>query len=159
MNDNVVYVDLQGFKSNSNKFIPKEVAIIFSKNEYNSFIVKPPYDFKYLSTEKKKEAKWLTKNYHHINWTDGSVSLESVCNFLIANIKHSKVYVKGEEKKNWLEEMVHQQIFNIEEIGCINFKQMEAKNLDNIYCKYHQKLNGICALRNVFLLAKEKENI
>lgn len=154
MNDNIVFIDVQGFKSNSNDFIAKEVAIAFNNNDYFNFIIKPPFNFKCLSIAKQREANWLIKNYHHINWNDGSVSFNSVCKFLKANIKHSEVYVKGKEKRKWLEEMLHKKVLDIEDVGCINFKQMEIKYPEYFYCSYHSY--GVCALRNALLLTKEK---
>lgn len=155
-NNNKVFIDLQGFKSNSNNFIAKEVAVVFINNNNNqhiNFILKSPFDFKCLSAKKQKEANWLTKNYHHLTWHDGTVSYQSVCKFLKSNVMYSTVYVKGEEKRVWLQKMLQKRIFNIEDIGCINFKQMENKYPEYFYCNYHT--HGICALRNAFLLSKE----
>lgn len=160
-NNNIVIIDLQGFKSNSNHFIVKELAIVFNinnnnnsnNNDYINFIIKPPFDFKCLSTQRQKEANWLTKNHHHINWNYGSATYQSVYKFLKSNTRHSKVFIKGEEKKKCLEEMIHQTVFNVKDIGCINFKQLENKYPKHIYCNYHT--HGVCALKNAFLLSKE----
>lgn len=153
MNDNVVFVDLQGFKSNSNHFIAKEVAVVFNSKEHINFIIKPPFDFQYLSPKKQKEANWLTNNYHHLKWSDGSVSYRSTVKFLRTNISHAKIYVKGEEKRKWLELMLKREIFNIENVGCINFNQLDMKCPEYLFCIYHNY--GVCALRNARLLAKE----
>lgn len=153
MDNNVIFIDLQGFKSTSNRFIVKELAIVFNKNEYINFFVKPPFDFECLSIKRQREANWLTKNHHHINWNYGSVTYQSVCKFLKTNTRHSIVYTKGEEKKKWLEEMIHRTIFNIEDIGCISFKKIENKYPECIYCNYHS--HGVCALRNAFLISNE----
>lgn len=151
--DNIIFIDVQGFKSNSNRFIVKELAIVFNNDECINFIIKPPYDFKCLSIKKQNEANWLTKNYHHINWNDGSASYKNVCNFVKINTKHSKIYTKGREKKKWLEEMIHQTINNIEDICSYNFKQMENKYAEYCYCNYHTY--GVCAQKNAFLMSKE----
>lgn len=148
---------MQGFKSDSNEFIAKEVAVVFNNNQHINFILKPPFDFKCLSIKRQTEAKWLTKNYHHLNWNDGHVSYQSICKFLKDNLMCSVIYIKGEEKRRWLEKILQKTIFNIEDIGCINFKQMENKYSDYLYCSYHYY--GVCALRNAFLLAKEKSYI
>lgn len=148
-----VFIDLQGFKSNSNDFIAKEIAVVYNSKEHINFIIKSPFDFQCLSAEKQKEAYWLMKNYHHLNWNDGQVSFKSVIKFLKATVKYSSVYVKGEEKKRWLEKMLKREIFNMEDIGCINFKQMNAKYPEYLCCSYHNY--GVCALRNAIMLENE----
>lgn len=157
MVNDTVFIDLQGFKSNSNEFIAKEVAVVFNNIQYINFIIKPPFDFKCLSTKRQREANWLTKNYHHLNWNDGTVSYQSVCEFVKANVMCSKIYVKGEEKRRWLEKMLQKRVFNMEDIGCINFKQIGTKYSDYLYCGYHHY--GVCALRNARLLAKEMSQL
>lgn len=148
-----VFIDMQGFKSNSNTFIAKEIAIVFNNEEYINFIIKPPFDFKRLSIAKQNEANWLTKNFHHLNWNDGSISFKSVVKFLKTNLKYSTIYVKGMEKKKWFEKLLQVRVFNIEDIGCINFKQIQLKYPEHFYCSYHNY--GVCALRNAYLLKKE----
>lgn len=152
--ENTICIDFQGFKTNRNEFIIKEVAVVFNAKEHINFIIKPPFDFQYLTPEKQKEANWLTNNYHHLKWNDGSVSFRSIIKFLRANVRHSNIYVKGKEKKKWLEKIIEQKVINIEEIGCINFKQLQIKYPECIYCSYHNY--GVCALRNALLIAKEK---
>lgn len=152
-----VFIDMQGFKSNSNEFIAKEVAVVFNNDEFINFIIKPPYNFNNLSPQKQKEAHWLTKNYHHLHWNAGSVSFSSVCRFLKTNLRYFKVYVKGVEKRQWLEKMMQRNIFNTEDIGCINLKQMNRKYPNNFHCNFHKYGGGVCALRNVLLLKNETE--
>lgn len=155
MDNDIICVDLQGFKNNSNHFIVKELAIVFNNNECINFIIRPPFHFECLSLKKQREANWLTRHYHHLDWSDGTVTYQSVCKFLQSNTRHSKVYTKGEEKVKCLNEMTrhHQTIFNAEDIGCISFKQIENKYSEYFYCNYHRY--GVCALRNAFLLSKE----
>lgn len=161
MFEEIVLIDIQGFKFNSNNFIAKEIAILFNNNnnsskEHINFIIKPPFDFKRLSRKKQNEANWLIKNYHHLKWGDGSITFKSVVKFLRSNLKYSTIIVKGMEKKKWFEKILQRKVFNIEDIGCINFKQMYLKYPEQFYCGYHN--HGVCALRNVYLLRNEKFN-
>lgn len=150
---NKIFVDLQGFKFKSNVFIAKEVAVVFNSKEYVNFIIKSPFSINFLTMEQQKQAKWLIKNFHHINWNDGYVSYSSVCNFLKVNLKYSNIYVKGLEKKKWLENILGQEVFNIEDFGCINFRQLEVKYPKTVRCSYHT--GGVCALKNALLLKAE----
>ena len=146
---NTIFVDLQGFKFNSNDFIAKEIAVVFNSKQYINFIIKSPFSLKSLTPQKQKQAKWLTKYFHHINWNDGFISFKSVCRFLKSNLKYSNIYVKGVEKKKWLENILKQKVFNIEDFGCINFRQLEMKYPNTLHCTYHQY--GVCALRDALL--------
>lgn len=148
-----VFVDLQGFRGNSNNFIPKEIAVVFNDKQYYNFIIKPPYEFSYLLPEKKKQANWLTKNHHHLQWEDGYASIGSVCEFINANTTNSSVYVKGLEKKRWLEEMLQKNVFNIENVlCCYNLKRLEKEYPDCVRCSSHS--HGTCALKNALLIQK-----
>lgn len=99
--ENFVTIDVQGFKVNNNKFICKELAISYNSNEYQNFIIKPPFEFWRLPVEYQKQANWLTFNHHNLTWSAGSVSFNSVRHFLKENIsKDTPIYVNGAEKKN-----------------------------------------------------------
>lgn len=148
----IVFIDVQGFRGNSNNFIVKEIAIVFNANEFINFIIKPPFEYKYLSSDKQKQVNWLTKNHHHLQWEAGSVTFRSVCKFIKANTMDSCVYVKGVEKKKWIEEILHKKVFNIENMNCSNLKNLEKQFPECI--RYNCHNHGICALQNAHLLLK-----
>jgi len=157
-----VIVDVQGFKGNNNEFILKELAISFNEHEFQNFIVQPPHQFEKLMKIKQKEANWLSKNHHGLGWNDGSVTYKSVKKFLLEN-HITAVYVKGEEKKNWLSHMLQNKVMiqNLEEYGCPSFKVLRKTYPSRtMLCTSHQ---GICALKNASLLRfffnDQKENI
>lgn len=148
-----IFIDLQGFKGNSNDFIAKEIAIVFNNKEYMNFIIKPPFQYKYLLPERQKQVNWLTKNYHHLAWDEGSVTFKSVLKFLRDNTTDAQVYVKGVEKKMWSENMLNKNVINIEDL----YYKPSIKNLEkefpvHTYCHAHS--HGICALKNALLLQK-----
>lgn len=151
-----IFIDLQGFRSNSNQFIVKEVAIVYSDNEVFSFIVKPPYKFECLTAEKQKQARWLTKRFHGLHWSDGTVPYSTVKQILWENVKDLDVCVQGMEKKKWLEHILEREVFNIQEITSTNLKILE-KQYPNCYrCNDHGY--GSCAVKNAFLIRKDYQH-
>ena len=99
-------VDVQGFKAADNEFVFKEVAIAALEDDPTPSVYsfKSPYRWDNLPSECKSTNRWLELNYHGIPWSSGEIPytklVESVQYGLI-NAK--KVYVKGLEKKRWLQ--------------------------------------------------------
>lgn len=152
LGENISTLDVQGFKGNNNKFIAKEVAVTFGSDaEYQNFIIKPPFEFKKLDFIYQKQAKWLTKNHHGFHWKDGSITFSTVRAFLCKNLKHSEIYVKGIEKKTWIENILNKEVYNLEDLTCPNFQQLYETITTPRLCSAH---NGICALRNALVIRK-----
>lgn len=151
-----ITIDAQGFKNDNNEFIFKELAITFNNNEYQNFLIEPPFPFERLSRNKQKEAIWLRNNHHHLNWNDGSVSFKSVQNFLKENICiTTDIYVKGIEKTEWIKDILgdnwYQVVVNIEDLGCENLKSLQKNKPPIIQCPHHYT-TGCCALKTSFLI-------
>lgn len=139
------FVDLQFFKHDKD-YILKELAILGPGIEH--FIVKPPFEFSSLSCEDSRQAVWLEKNYHGIAWEDGFISYEEVPALIKSRLRNKdEIYVKGLEKKVWLEKFgIPSQ--NLEDFGF----NVRLKDLhDGWHCFLHY---GVCALRNVFHFRK-----
>lgn len=99
-------MDVQGFKIADNKFIVKEVGILFDGNRTAHYIFKPPFDWTFLSYEHKRQATWLRKYYHGLHWNDGYIEYDRLSNLLTAMLQSRIVMVKGLEKKQWLQDFV-----------------------------------------------------
>lgn len=156
--DTEVIIDVQGFKDNRNLFIVKEVAILHNLEEYQQFLIRPPYDFSYLSEKEQKQSIWIQKNHHGIAWNRGSVKYASVKTFLRDNIStQTKVFVKGHEKKQWIKSILGEKglLINVEELGCNSFRNLKKEYSAVNRCVSH---SGCCALENVFLLKRYIEN-
>lgn len=148
-----VFIDLQGFKGNSNNFIAKEIAIVFNSKEYMNFIIKPPFKYEHLTPEKQKQVNWLSKNYHHLLWEDGSITFKSVLNFLRENTLDAQIFVKGAEKKMWTEKILQKNVLNVEDIFYkSSITKLEKEYSVHTYCNAHN--HGTCALKNALLLQK-----
>ena len=72
-----VVVDLQGFKTERNTFVAKEIAILANNRDTETtichWIFEPPYSYARLSSFEKRQATWLTAHHHGLRWFDGWV--------------------------------------------------------------------------------------
>lgn len=164
-----VFIDLQGFKYELNKFILKEICILSKKSVYH-FIVKSPFEWKFLAKNYKRQVNWLKRNYHGIDWHDGHIcfsKLKEKIKHIFGSEQNKFIFfVKGEEKVNWFRYLfdIQNNIINIENMGCaISFRNHKIKNKHNekdgmIHCNLHEHdFSFHCACRNVFLLKEWHE--
>lgn len=154
-----VIVDIQGFKDNENKLIPKEVCVmstVTGTEKYQIFgqwIVSPLYPLSKLSRNKRRECGWLTRNHHGIKWNEEGTSWDIVVKNLqeIARFSDS-VATRGVIKVRLLEEILSQEIINLEEIDeCPPFVEF-ASNEPVCYFHSSSDKKTICALSNVIKL-------
>lgn len=147
------FVDLQGFKCENNRFIVKEICLISNTDETEHlYIVKPPFHYNKLPLTYKKQARWLSNNFHGFDWKDGFISFRKAKNLLLSVLPKSGaiILVKGEEKKKWIDKILKCRvvcdfvIYNIEDLG-YNYVYTEDSN--NVHCKYHSEA-FICAYQN-----------
>ncbi|KAJ8671245.1 hypothetical protein QAD02_002504 [Eretmocerus hayati] len=102
-------VDVQGFKSPTLDFVFKEVAILSTVEgaQPRVYLFKPPHDWNLLTTKYKSENRWLEKNYIGIPWSYGDIPYEDLAATIQDALKDStRVFVKGKEKKKWLENII-----------------------------------------------------
>lgn len=101
-------VDMQGFTRSTNIFVFKEVAIMsLNKNEpAKVYLFTPPCKWNKLFEEEKRLNQW-NLNYHGIPWESGTVPYNKRIEVIQNSLKDADViYVKGLQKKNWIEEIV-----------------------------------------------------
>lgn len=152
MNGNTIIVDLQGFKDFKNKFIIKELAIA-TKDHTQTFLIKPPYTFKKLIVEEKKQVRWLEKN-RGLTWREGFIDYYEFRRLIVPYLSGKKVLIKGLEKIEWIRELCQDcEIIELGEKGCPKFLTLfndycEKEN-KTLNCVHHKK---ICALKNVLCL-------
>lgn len=146
-----IVIDVQGFKNHKNKFIFKEIAVLYNLREFQHFVIKPPYDFSNLTKAEQRQANWLRDNYHGLKWNDGSISFNSVKKFLTSNVANSKIFVKGDEKKIWVSKLLEHKVpvYDLEKLGCPNLEALCHENSTVLRCLSH---TGNCALQNIFIL-------
>lgn len=146
-----VIVDLQGFKSDSNKFIPKEIAILYDKH-VQVFLIKPPFKYNLLSDSEKKHVNWIERNKKFF-WSEGIIPYKNYEQYIISFLENKIIFVKGEEKVTWLKEITgFDTIYNLEKDGCPKLEELNSTYSEDVFkCFYH---STACALKTVFLLYK-----
>lgn len=153
MNADIVIVELQGFKDCKNNFIVKELAIA-SQEHTQTFLIKPPHAFHYLTEEEKKQVRWLERN-RGISWSEGYIDYREFQRVIVPHLENKKIITKGLEKIKWIKELcANCEVIDIGEKGCPNFtilKKKYCKNKTDFNCVNH-KLN--CALKNALCIRK-----
>lgn len=147
--EDIIFVDLQGFKSKDNQFIVKELAIA-TKEHTQVFLVKPPYAYSTLSQEEKKQVKWLEIN-RGIFWSEGFIDYREFKRIIPSYLQNKNIFVKGLEKIYWIKDLCKN--CNVIEIpGCVNLSLLQNEYSTNSFnCINHKKQ---CALKNVLCLSK-----
>lgn len=152
-----VIVDVQGFKTESNEFIVKEIAIA-CRNQIAVFLIKPPYPFYSLTKKERLQVSWIERN-RNIYWKEGFIAYSNFAQHIVPYLEDKNIYVKGSEKVLWLKNVVnHDNVFNLEDKNCPSFKKLfddYGKSITIYSCLYH---SNVCALRNVTCLRKWIEN-
>jgi len=100
MTEDIVAIDVQGFLGNNNKFILKEIGVVF-KNETilnSNFIIHSPHDFIELNKKFRKTATWLTKKPQQIYWNDGVYFFKETQMYLRETIRKKEIICKGYKK-------------------------------------------------------------
>ena len=139
-----IIIDVQGFKIENNKFIPKELA------SYNGFqlshhIFKAPFKMDLLSPECQKTVLWLMNNHHSISWKNGHTPLHKFTDIIADITKHAEtVYVKGKEKADYIRKYCCKPVIEIEE--------QPALIPSEVRCFNHLNNQSMCALSNVLYI-------
>lgn len=151
-------VDIQGFYSRGKtEFIAKELAVSSGNSALlGHFVFRPP-----VNTCVDETSQWYVEKYiHGIPWDTGYIPYSELQS-LLENIlqKYTAVYVKGVQKKVFLEKYIQNvMIWNMDDLGCPNLASLQISFPTKTYCMYHDLNNMKCALRNVKLLKKWLNN-
>lgn len=151
--DNLDYVvDFQSFKSDGGDFIHKELAVVPVEGDaiIDVYLFKPPFKWDKQSSKQKRENSWIERRLTGIPWSSGRFEYDSVTEILEKSlIKAKRIYVKGFEKKKWLEERLPTsaiKVIDMEVLGCPSLKHFHK--IDE--CENHSLLSeSQCAGRNV----------
>lgn len=156
-------VDMQGFKRPDNQFVLKELALLPLTNDNKchpcTFLFLPPCQWHTLPAKYKCMNAWVERNYHGLPWNSGDVpyyAAEEILKVLL--IDAAKIYVKGYEKRKWLEEIIGSSRtivdLNEEKPDCPSLRKMLYDDKTLIPCPYHSDGKFNCAAKNVQLLKK-----
>lgn len=149
-------LDVQGFQFGED-FLCKEIAIIQAENGwYEHRIVKLPSTLKVYAMDFQKQCAFLTENIHGLEWEkngEGTIDYTQLSEFITNSIGYKSVYVKGNQKKQWLQSIIKNEVYDLqEEEQCPSFEQLKLY-LRSFHCNKHSHRNDLnCALENVFFL-------
>lgn len=148
-------IDVQGFKTDFNEFVFKELAIIPLGEDVQPiiYLFKPPHDWSFLQPRYKCENSWLTNNYHGIEWQDGDIPYEELEEILRSATRNaSKIWVKGLEKQKWINRFT-ENVCNIETLECPSLAKLHKVN--DWICSNHNRqrcYHSNCAASNALVL-------
>lgn len=110
MGDNsrtTLVVDMQGFMLNRKQFVVKEFAA-YDGVKVSHILFKPPFEEIHLSEDERKQNRWLERNYHGLNWKDGSTDYNELSKIIKKLIySHQLVYLKGSMKINFFKSFLN----------------------------------------------------
>lgn len=146
-------IDIQCILGINNKYFIKEMSIVDTETwTTQHWIFK---NSKLLQDNKsRKTNKWLERNYHQLSIEYGDIEYEELSRIL-NSLKFDCIYVKGEQKKQLLNEYIqHLTIINIEDLGCPRLDQIcDEETLP--CCIFHKDLNPKqCTFYKVFAIRK-----
>lgn len=144
------FVDIQGFRGNGNRFIIKEISI-YKHGILSTHLFDAPYSYNSLDKKYKNQALWLFYNHHGLSWNDGYIPYSRVAEIIykelaIKNSYNTIIYIKGDEKVQWLREYCNVDATNIETLeNCPNLKSMQL----NLYNNNNNKSMTQCNVINL----------
>lgn len=138
-------VDFEGFQLKPGCFVIKEFAFWgINDDKFGHWMFEPPVPWKKLTNCQKKTCSWLTRNLHNISWDFGDIPYMKFQSILCSLVQsYSTIFVKGLEKKCFLQKLTRQSFYNLEDIQCPNFKDLHSHNIS---CFYHDRHSSHCAL-------------
>ena len=107
---NIYICDIQGFhRVTEDTFIFKEISFLNLRKTAlpTVYLFKSPLRWDDLTREEKCTFQWLEKYYHGISWFSGDIPYNNLHRILqICTYGVKKIYVKGEQKVQWLRKML-----------------------------------------------------
>lgn len=147
-------LDFEEFQLSSGRFIVKELAVHAVNDETfrGRWLFKPPYAFDCLDRQKQQTYSWITRHLHNMDWNSGELPYESLrCVLSVIFQMFPYIYVKGMEKKKFLEFLSHRDIINLDDFECP--KVNELPSLDTLCPFTHGKNFHHCAVYKVGVYA------
>jgi len=115
-----VVLDVQCFKDDANRYVVKEACAVDVDTGavLLHHIARPPYPRDRLSVDKQRECEWLSRCYHGLDWRQGDIDYSTLLDKLRACLhRRYAVYVKGEEKRDFVLDNLVPADANVRELG------------------------------------------
>lgn len=144
-------IEFQAFRGNNDRYIVKELIILDLQTYviYN-FLFKPPFPFNKLNSKSKRVNKWLTRNLHHIGWSEGYTGYEEVERIMNHYCsKFTRLYTTGLEKRNWIRLYTTKDVIDVKMDKCFEFVMGDIC----ILTKNDKHAQSHCAVKNAYRLA------
>lgn len=167
-----VFIDVQCFKQMYDELVIKELSSVSfnqksinqeegEEEEITNLLFEPPCEWYKLSKPYQLMNSWTTRHLHGIPWEAGTISYQKLREKLNKIIKNKQcIYVKGLEKKQWLELMLGNKItiYDLKNLGCPSVRQLKSMyniepkcNFNELHKDIHDNFHN-CSLENVHRL-------
>lgn len=164
MEEELAFIDVQGFKRCYNEFIVKEFCLLSGDFLFHD-IVQSPCSRNDLMPSYRREVYWLTTMYHGLHFDNGVTSLDELVERTLEHVKGKTIYVKGVEKVLWVKD-IYKKHYNVEvknvEDHYHSYKlTLKNRNEINLICPFHgyflKHANCHCAYSNAQQLKKKRD--
>lgn len=151
-----VFVDIQGFKVNKNRFMCKEFCLIDGGERFHS-IVKSWFSWNKLLYHYKRQAQWLNNFFHGLNYECGDMDINELTQTVYPKLVGKIVMVKGFDKIKWMKDIFRK----CGDIDCRNIEDLKLDPVDQYdgkyaLCDYHKNRFGPvkyrCAMQSALKL-------
>lgn len=138
-------LDFEGFQLKPGCFVIKELAIRGVGNNFQGhWLFSPPSSWESLSDKQRLIFSWVTRNMHNLSWNSGEIPYSHLQTILLSIAKnYTEIFVKGLEKKKFLQKLISNTIHNLEDWQCPKFDNLAQPN---VICFIHPFHFNHCAL-------------
>lgn len=161
--NNIVCVDLLGFKAGLGKFICKEFCLVSAEKICFHTFVKSSINFKKLSGYHKRHVEFDTKYRHGIPFDEkkslSTITVSELITEVLPKLSNKIILVHSEQKADWFKYIFRHHskaIHAVMTLNEINNDEFPKKTPTFRICEYHNKIygwgTGPCALSTVLQL-------
>jgi hypothetical protein len=142
--------DVQMLRGKDGQYLIKEFGVFQCCPLGDAYMIvtfAPPYDHSEVPENIQRQNQYVSKNIHGLSWETGTTPYEDMPAKLLEMTSHlSLVYVKGEEKKRFLQSLLKCAVVDAEKLGAPALKMfphMWAPCHNEVHTTSHT-----CAVRN-----------
>lgn len=155
-NQEWVFVDIQGYKVNKNRFMCKEFCLVDGDETFHA-IVKSWFPYKKLLGHYKRHIAWLTNYFHGLNYECGNIHMDELKKIVYPKLVGKVVIVKGREKTEWIQYMFRKYgPIACENIENFDYDMSEYSSHQFSACEFHKErfgwMQSHCAMKNAYKL-------
>ena len=153
LRERTVVIDCQTFLYSKHNFVVKELAIC--REEYiDCMLFLPPSSFNSWAPTEQRAFNWLTKYLHGLHWEHGVypyIYLTQILQSVKLRNQKAVYYAKGQEKSEFLANLLDCKVFNLDLIGCPKFdaRGNNLKIVNNCENHYPSRIAGWQTLKSL----------